>query len=507
MLFAPSILHKPNINIGNKIVKKIYFNDSLTDIVNYCQSFVPYGGGMNANAWSVGVKAFNNYYFFPGIDATNIYVKSSNLQHWIEQKFIFENDSRQWAINMFDALSAQDKIVGVGYSLLNGNYTYKPNYCFYTTSGNVWLTAQMPSSQRWSEIAYGNDIFVAIAGRSAQFPEDATNIAAYSTNGISWQMTTLPLTANWQRLTYADGKFIALPSTVINSNGTLISALSGAYSTNGISWSAVEIIKPQDVLSPSVTSNRWDWTPIYYFKNKFFSANSRVGYLKYVYSNDGIEWNVGSFDQPWGAITPPLSSFTNAVWTRDMQEIEDTLIFRIYTETGSNIVYRSTNVNTWVKSKDSLQAAISYAYSDNNKHLLFEASPFAKSWRTWIINSPVQNFTTYSTSFIPLNVSVNNSKYAFDQIGSNNPSLTCYREANYDFIITETAVGHPFALRTSLGNTHTQVAGAYNNNPLSGINNNRIMFTPNNDTPNEIYYQSTVHPSMSGIIHIKTEYV
>jgi hypothetical protein len=107
----------------------------------------------------------------------------------------------------------------------------------------------------------------------------------------------------------------------------------------------------------------------------------------------------------------------------------------------------------------------------------------------------------YSASHIPLEITNVGLSYNISQIGTGNPSLTCFRGTNYDFIVLTPS--HPFALRISNGNTSSPVDGAYNNNVASGIASGRIMFTPNSTTPDTIYYQCVIHAGMIGTISIK----
>ena len=107
----------------------------------------------------------------------------------------------------------------------------------------------------------------------------------------------------------------------------------------------------------------------------------------------------------------------------------------------------------------------------------------------------------YSASYIPLEVTNIGMSYNISQIGTGNPSLTCFRGTNYDFIVLTPS--HPFTLRISSGDTSSSVDGAYNNNVASGITSGRVMFTPNSATPNTIYYQCAIHSGMLGTISIK----
>jgi hypothetical protein len=94
-----------------------------------------------------------------------------------------------------------------------------------------------------------------------------------------------------------------------------------------------------------------------------------------------------------------------------------------------------------------------------------------------------------------------NFGYNFSQIGTNNPNLTCYRDMNYDFILSNLS-NHPIALRLNNGDSLTEIEGAYNNDQANGKTSGIIMFTPNINTPSEIVYQCVNHPSMIGTISI-----
>ena len=109
--------------------------------------------------------------------------------------------------------------------------------------------------------------------------------------------------------------------------------------------------------------------------------------------------------------------------------------------------------------------------------------------------------STFEISYIKLELQAFSFYYRMDQLGStNNPNLTCYRGTNYRFVHSQAV--HPFALRASSGDTTTEISGAFNNDPSAGIMNDTVYFTPNDDTPDTIYYQCTVHASMIGTITI-----
>jgi hypothetical protein len=111
---------------------------------------------------------------------------------------------------------------------------------------------------------------------------------------------------------------------------------------------------------------------------------------------------------------------------------------------------------------------------------------------------------TYFKSFsIPLLFTNNSSSLSIDQFGSNNPSFTAFRFRNYDLITDSLSSDLHLALRVYSNNSSTQVTGTFNNNIVTGISGGVILFTPDDNTPNEIIYQCTNNPSISGTIFIR----
>jgi hypothetical protein len=107
----------------------------------------------------------------------------------------------------------------------------------------------------------------------------------------------------------------------------------------------------------------------------------------------------------------------------------------------------------------------------------------------------------YTCNFIKLIVTGDGTSYKIDQLGdTQNPNLTCYRGSYYRFFHEQNE--YPLALRTSLDDNSTPVPGAVDNNTNLGITNDIIYFSPNDDTPDTIYYQCPTNPSMNGTITI-----
>ena len=114
----------------------------------------------------------------------------------------------------------------------------------------------------------------------------------------------------------------------------------------------------------------------------------------------------------------------------------------------------------------------------------------------------ISSFNAYYVAHsIPINIVVEGMSYKFLNAGTGNtlnPTITCNRYANYDFIVNTSS--HPFALRLANQVTST-VTNTYNNDPVNGKTNSTVMFTPSS-LGSSIIYQCTIHPTMSGVINI-----
>lgn len=127
--------------------------------------------------------------------------------------------------------------------------------------GTTWTVRTLPSAQNWSELAYGNGLFV-ICGINA------SNIFATSPDGITWTQRTLPVTPpGASYIKYGGGIF------VIVCNGSI------AFSSpDGITWT-----------QRSITSA--GWSGVGYGNGMFIAVVS--GGVTTAYSYDGITWNTG----------------------------------------------------------------------------------------------------------------------------------------------------------------------------------------------------------------------
>ncbi len=86
--------------------------------------------------------------------------------------------------------------------------------------------------------------------------------------------------------------------------------------------------------------------------------------------------------------------------------------------------------------------------------------------------------------------------YLIDRVA--NPDLTLCRGATYVFAVN--APGHPFYIKTvqSTGTGNAYDTGVTGN----GATNGNVTFTVPADAPETLYYNCSIHPAMTGTIHL-----
>ena len=135
----------------------------------------------------------------------------------------------------------------------------------YSSDGSNWSVGNMPVSAFWTKVVYHNGVFMA-------FSSDGP--AARSTNGTSWSSMTMPSESQWTDASYGEGKWVAIAA-----GGT-----TAAYSTDGgLNWTLTTLVEGAD------------WNAVEYGKGKFvaiaLSDSSTTGLAT---SADGITWTPGS---------------------------------------------------------------------------------------------------------------------------------------------------------------------------------------------------------------------
>ena len=94
-----------------------------------------------------------------------------------------------------------------------------------TTNGITWVQSSIPgtASGGWREIKYGNNVWVCVRYNSTG--------AAVSTNGINWTARSLPSEGQWSQVAFGNNIFIATPE---GTSG--YPQPHAASSTDGITW-------------------------------------------------------------------------------------------------------------------------------------------------------------------------------------------------------------------------------------------------------------------------------
>ena len=157
-----------------------------------------------------------------------------------------------------------------------------------TSTEDISLDVELPVSEDWFSITYGDDTFVAIA-----YYSDA---AAYSTNGITWTQTTMPSSESWRSVTYGDGTFVAVTSY----------SDTAAYSTDGITWTQTTM--------PSSEA----WSSVTYGDGTFVAVASNY-YDTAAYSTNGITWTQTTMPSPdnWSSVTYGDANYQAIEYTQD----------------------------------------------------------------------------------------------------------------------------------------------------------------------------------------------
>lgn len=148
---------------------------------------------------------------------------------------------------------------------------------------DTWQNATFPlSGYYWTDVAYGDGKFVAVAERSGGTSSTiSAQQGVYSKNGITWNTMNLPSAQHWGKICYGAGVFVTLSNgNIVPGVGDTTDSFAGAWSTNGTSWTQFK--------APLKTR----FGPLIFGKDKFLAITneSRVTSHPYMYSTDGKSW-------------------------------------------------------------------------------------------------------------------------------------------------------------------------------------------------------------------------
>ena len=228
----------------------------------------------------------------------------------------------------------------------------KPGDC--SEAGNVW-TAQTTPTNAWSEIVYGNGVFLATASGSVSAPE-TPGFGSTSTNGTSWSnaFSVGSGSAIDPSATYGGGKFVVkyelgkIPSAASSNNGvTWQNNTPGAtsqYQGNSVAYGAgvyvSTVSSPPETYTRVFTStdgltwtNRtttipwYTWSAVTYSNGKFVA----VGTNQVMVSTNGISWTLSA--------TPPSGTWSAVTYGNGL--------FVAVGRSGTNRVMTSPDGVTW----------------------------------------------------------------------------------------------------------------------------------------------------------------
>ena len=216
----------------------------------------------------------------------------------------------------------------IGYG--NGKYVMLPfanqstNYattdCYYSTNGTSWsLGTTLPTARNFSDVAYGNGIFLAIRPNESA---TATTVIT-SSNGINW--TESAVTMAGDKLIFANGLFVTSGSN--GSSGTSYS------SSDGITWTAGTVTRT----IVSYETAAWRGRPMW-DGQKFTQVHSSGSYPGHVYqSTNGTSWYQVSVTGTSASFS--LSAYSDAFYSDG--------VYLVGENTNSNYLFRSTNGISW----------------------------------------------------------------------------------------------------------------------------------------------------------------
>jgi len=144
--------------------------------------------------------------------------------------------------------------------------------------GYDWVSRTNPEDSNWSNIAYGNNKFVAIAN-------SGTNRVMSSEDGVNWSIHAALTTGSWVGLCYGNGLFVAITGSAISEQVQI--------SVDGETWTG------------ETASHQSAWQDITYGSGLFVAVSATTAEANGVMtSSDGILWKAraSAAQNTWSAV-------------------------------------------------------------------------------------------------------------------------------------------------------------------------------------------------------------
>ncbi len=145
-----------------------------------------------------------------------------------------------------------------------------------TAGVQTWTAQTAAEANNWTSVAYGNGLFVAVAG-------NGTNRVMISPDGVNWTAQTVPEANTWIDVTYGNGLFVAVATNGTNRVMT---------SPDGVNWT------PQ-------TAEIKRWNSITHGNGLFVAVVNAIGTDRVMISSDGVNWTPQTVPEAnyWQAVT------------------------------------------------------------------------------------------------------------------------------------------------------------------------------------------------------------
>ena len=213
-------------------------------------------------------------------------------------------------------------------------------------NGVTWSFATIPAAGavNWAGVCYGEGKgFVAVAGRAlapdVAFTGGATDVAAFSADGVTWEKVALPSSQSWTSCAYGNGVFVAVSGGSANSTVA-------AWSENGKSWTQVGI--------PSGRWNKVNWAHDAFYATSAGSSlrpcrsedgkswNLMTAGISQASGWSGVVYNGVAYVVGDEANGNPMYSTNGTTWTR--VNLGDVWADTIFAANGTKVICIGTSV-------------------------------------------------------------------------------------------------------------------------------------------------------------------
>lgn len=228
----------------------------------------------------------NNYFSMRIVYGAGLYV----AYPWsaVSTSIYTSPDGINWITRTITSASFSDIVYGnnMFVGVCSGSQT-----AWYSYDGITWFSSSLPASTTWASVTYGNGVFVAVAGNGTPGTS-----AAISYDGVTWWSQTLPSSAAWSAVTYGGSVFVAVAG--YSTAGTI-----AATSPDGITWTS-------RTLPTSATWMRVKWGGTQFVAIAGSPNNSGLSNAAAT-SSDGITWTARTlpFTQNWCEL-----AYNGSVW-------------------------------------------------------------------------------------------------------------------------------------------------------------------------------------------------